>query len=210
MDVDDGNCLQWIHHCEKLSRLHPMCSVPPRFWYQLFEYMHRYARHVPITSHYPRHLHLSRRWVLYPPHLEAPNGAIFIEQDPLQRRVEHHLASPLFNKIHHGLAKPLGRRTIEEGCLGAITLLQEPVQSCQHHCGADLVWINKRQCLGHGNKDLPLNAGRRPPLFEPLRDCHVVTFLNVALTLEDGRDESQAELKLVREGEHVVVAQNTD
>lgn len=79
--------------------------------------------------------------------------------------------------------------------------LQEAVQSRQHHGHGQVVRVDEVQSLSHGDEHLVVHTVRYSLLFHPLRDGERITFFHVLLPEQDGWDEPDAKLDLLRTGE---------
>lgn len=79
--------------------------------------------------------------------------------------------------------------------------LEETVESSQHNGHGQVFRVDEVEGLGHGDEHLVVHTVRNPLLFHPLGDRERIAFFNVFLAEQNGWQEPDAKLDLLRTSE---------
>mmetsp|Transcript_17306 Transcript_17306/g.41021 ORF Transcript_17306/g.41021 Transcript_17306/m.41021 type:complete len:329 (-) Transcript_17306:76-1062(-) len=136
------------------------------------------------------------------------DSTILVGNDLLDGGVHHDLSASLLNVLLHRLAETIGLVAIKEGHLQTVRLVEEAVHGGKDDRHGKLIGINEVEGLGHGNKNLLVDALRHAKLPHEVSDGELVLSINKVLPLDEHGNERRSGLDLLAEGKHLLVHEN--
>mmetsp|Transcript_21608 Transcript_21608/g.63425 ORF Transcript_21608/g.63425 Transcript_21608/m.63425 type:complete len:451 (-) Transcript_21608:32-1384(-) len=190
VQVDDGDALQFVELTKVRQAL-------PFFGRHALDDVDGHGADVLVGHHL-----LSRA------HEQMPHGPVVVGDDLLDRRGHDDLAPPGLDVLYRRGAETIGLIPVEEGHLQAVALVEEAIHGGQDHGHAELVRVDKIECLGHGDEDLLVDALGHAVFAHKVGHAEFVLRVDEGLALDEHGEEGGRRLYLFPQRQHLLIHQD--